>query len=495
MGPAPERSGPTRIDRYELYDEIASGGMATVHLGRLVGPAGFGRTVAIKRLHPHLAKEQEFVTMLTDEARVAGRIGHPNIVPTLDIVASNGEIFLVMEYVPGLTLAALMRQAHAFGDRVPLPVATSIMVGVLHGLHAVHEARDEQGNPLEVVHRDVSPQNILVGTDGVARVLDFGIAKAAGRLHTTRDGQLKGKLGYMSPEQLSGRPVDRRTDIYAAAVVLWEVLTGERLFEGDDAGAVFGLVMQKQVPPPSTLVPGLPSALDEATLRGLERDPARRYARAREMALALENSVEMARASAIGEWVTMLGEPQLNERAHLVDDIVAQKSRAITSVLSQSFERPDGFPTVVEAGSAVGRSQRRAKRFVVAGAAALTVAALSVAVTKKGGWRAAMGSTGGQAPPVAHSDRLDTPLQPDLRSGATTAPPADPLEVPPVVATPPTATAAEKPASSPTSSSAARARSNAAQKARAKAAAACDPPFTIDADGFKHYKVECPLDK
>src|SRR5437868_2524144 len=296
MSSAPERSGPIRIDRYELYDEIASGGMATVHLGRLVGPAGFGRTVAIKRLHPHLAKEQEFVTMLTDEARVAGRIGHPNIVPTLDIVAANNELFLVMEYVPGLTLSSLIKQANSFGDRVPLSVAASIMVGVLHGLHAVHEARDEHGHPLDVVHRDVSPQNILVGTDGVARVLDFGIAKAAGRLHTTRDGQLKGKLGYMSPEQLSGRSVDRRTDIYAAAVVLWEVLTGERLFEGDDAGAVFGLVMQKQVPAPSTLVPGIPAEFDEAALRGLERDPVRRFARARDMALLLENSVAMARA-------------------------------------------------------------------------------------------------------------------------------------------------------------------------------------------------------
>src|SRR5258706_6236206 len=337
MSPAPERSGPTRIDRYELYDEIASGSRAGSHLGRLGGPAGFGRTVAIKRLHPLLAKEQEFVTMLTDEARVAGRIGHPNIVPTLDIVAANGELFLVMEYVPGLTLSALMKQAQAFGDRVPLNVVASIMVGVLHGLHAVHEARDERGQPLEVVHRDVSPQNILVGTDGVPRVLDFGIAKAAGRLHTTRDGQLKGKLGYMSPEQLGGRSVDRRTDIYAAAVVLWEVLTGTRLFEGDDAAAVFGLVMQKQVAPPSSVVPGLPAEIDEAVLRGLERENARRYARARDMALVLENSLDMARASAVGEWVTMLGEEQLRERATLVGNIESHKSRVVTSVFSQSF--------------------------------------------------------------------------------------------------------------------------------------------------------------
>ena len=247
-----EGSPPMRIDRYELYGVIASGGMATVHLGRLVGPAGFGKTVAIKRLHPHLAKEPEFVAMLTDEARVTGRIGHPNIVPTLDVVAARGELFLVMEYVPGLTLAQLVKNAATEGERVPLPIACTIMASVLRGLDAAHEARDESSRPLEIVHRDVSPQNILVGADGVARLLDFGIAKAVGRLHTTRDSQLKGKVGYMAPEQIGQRTVDRRTDVYAASVVLWEVLTGERLFDGADAAAIFGSVMQKKVPAPST---------------------------------------------------------------------------------------------------------------------------------------------------------------------------------------------------------------------------------------------------
>jgi serine/threonine-protein kinase len=251
---SPEGSTPIRIDRYELYDVIASGGMATVHLGRLVGPAGFGRTVAIKRLHPHLAKEPEFVAMLTDEARVTSRIGHPNIVPTLDVVASRGELFLVMEYVPGLTLAELMKNVVRDGERIPVPIACAILAGVLRGLDAAHEARDESARSLEVVHRDVSPQNILVGADGVARLLDFGIAKAVGRLHTTRDGELKGKVAYMAPEQLGARLVDRRTDIYAASVVLWEALTGERLFGGDDAATVFGNVMQKKVPAPSTKV-------------------------------------------------------------------------------------------------------------------------------------------------------------------------------------------------------------------------------------------------
>jgi serine/threonine-protein kinase len=490
MDPASERSGPTRIDRYELYDEIASGGMAAVHLGRLVGNAGFGRTVAIKRLHPHLAKEQEFVTMLTDEARVAGRIGHPNIVPTLDIVAANGELFLVMEYVPGLTLSALMKQAQMFGDRVPLNVAASIMVGVLHGLHAVHEARDERGQPLEVVHRDVSPQNILVGTDGVPRVLDFGIAKAAGRLHTTRDGQLKGKLGYMSPEQLGGRSVDRRTDIYAAAVVLWEVLTGERLFEGDDAAAVFGLVMQKQVAPPSSVVPGLPAEIDEAVLRGLEREPARRYAHARDMALVLENSIEMARASAVGEWVTMLGEEQLHQRARMVGDIEAHKSRAVTSVISRTFDRPDGLlATVVETGSSGSKGQRRTRKIVAAGVATLAIAALSFAVTRKVGWRNIAAAPIGQAPNVAHADPNSDPAGRAVSPIAETADPKPAVAPAPIA--PPEAPAPATTSEKVTKSSPARPGAAAAQRARAKAAAACDPPFTIDADGHKHYKLQC----
>jgi serine/threonine protein kinase len=487
MGPPSERSGPTRIDRYELYDEIASGGMAAVHLGRLVGPAGFGRTVAIKRLHPHLAKEQEFVTMLTDEARVAGRIGHPNIVPTLDIVAANGELFLVMEYVPGLTLSALMKQAHAFGDRVPLNVAASIMVGVLHGLHAVHEARDERGQPLEVVHRDVSPQNILVGTDGVPRVLDFGIAKAAGRLHTTRDGQLKGKLGYMSPEQLGGRPVDRRTDIYAAAVVLWEVLTGQRLFEGDDAAGVFGLVMQKQVPPPSSVVSGLSAEIDEAVLRGLERDPVRRYAHAKDMALVLENSVEMARASAVGEWVTMLGEAQLHQRARVVGDIEAHKSRAVTSVISQTFDRPDGLhPTVIETGSIASKSQRRTRKLVVAAGLVLAGSALLFAVTRKVGWRNTPGAPIEPSPPSANADPKSNPFA--ATKTAVEAP--EPIPgVAPAQLTPPDSP--PNPAGSiVTKPVPFRQGAAAAQRARAKAAA-CDPPFTIDADGHKHYKLQC----
>ncbi|HEX7603641.1 MAG TPA: serine/threonine-protein kinase, partial [Polyangiaceae bacterium] len=173
-----------QLGRYALHAEIAAGGMATVYLGRLHGAVGFGRTVAIKRLHPHLAKDPEFVSMFLDEAHLAARVQHPNVVPTLDVVTSDRELFLVLEYVRGESFSALIRAARAAGQTLPIPVVVAVVVGLLNGLHAAHEATDEQGKPLGIVHRDVSPQNVLVGADGVARVLDFGVAKAATRLQT-----------------------------------------------------------------------------------------------------------------------------------------------------------------------------------------------------------------------------------------------------------------------------------------------------------------------
>src|SRR5580692_2033966 len=210
LGRMPEGSTvPVRIvGRYAIYGELASGGMATVHLGRLLGPVGFSRTVAIKRLHEQFAKDPDFVSMFLDEARLCARIKHPNVVPTLDVIAGDRQLLLVMDYVQGESLSRLFRSAVARGERIPLKVTVAIVSGMLHGLHAAHEAKDERGEPLGIVHRDVSPQNVLVGIDGVARVLDFGVAKARGRLHTTQDGRVKGKLSYMAPEQLRSEAVD-----------------------------------------------------------------------------------------------------------------------------------------------------------------------------------------------------------------------------------------------------------------------------------------------
>jgi serine/threonine-protein kinase len=290
MAVASDQERARIIGRYILFGEIAAGGMATVHFGRLNGPVGFSRTVAIKRLHPQFAKDPEFVTMFLDEARLAGRIRHPNVVPTLDVVATEGEMFLVMDYVQGESLSRLSRALRAKNTQIPPDIVVTVLAGALHGLHAAHEAKDEQGQPLEIVHRDVSPQNILIGTDGVARVLDFGVAKAAGRLQTTREGQIKGKISYMAPEQLHGGRVTRQTDIYAAAVVLWETLTGQRLYEGDNEAMVLVKALEGKVTPPSKIVQGLSPSFDQVIARGISRDPGQRFTTAREMAIALLKS-------------------------------------------------------------------------------------------------------------------------------------------------------------------------------------------------------------
>ncbi|MCW5833916.1 MAG: serine/threonine protein kinase, partial [Labilithrix sp.] len=190
--------------RYTILGTIASGGMARVYLGRMTGSAGFSRPVAIKRLHPELAVQRDFVAMLVDEARLAAHIRHTNVVDTLDLVVSDGAFSLVLEYVEGESLSALIREARARGETVPSPIALAVLYGVLRGLEAAHEARNEEGQPLGIVHRDVSPQNILVGIDGIPRIIDFGVAKALGRILVTRPGEVRGKFSYMAPEQLLG---------------------------------------------------------------------------------------------------------------------------------------------------------------------------------------------------------------------------------------------------------------------------------------------------
>ena len=267
-----------RVERYELLGELATGGMATVYLGRQRGPLGFSRTVAIKSMHPQFAKDEGFRAMFLDEASLTSRIRHPNVVPTLDIVVADSKVLLVMEYVDGVSLSTLVRAARAAGKPLQLNVAVAIVVDALHGLHAAHELLDEDGQPLSVVHRDISPQNIHVGSDGHARVLDFGVAKAASRRYVTQSGEVKGKISYMSPEQLCGETVDRRTDIYAAGVVLWEVLTGHRLFDGTNEGEVVRKVLEGKLDPPSFRSDvELPLALDELVMKALAPKPELRF--------------------------------------------------------------------------------------------------------------------------------------------------------------------------------------------------------------------------
>jgi len=317
------------LGRYALYGEIAAGGMATVHLARLMGSVGFARTVAIKRLHPHLSKDPDFVAMFLEEARLAARVRHPNVVSTLDVVDEDNELFLVMEYVAGESLSRLVRKTRDTGKRIPPRYVAGVMCAALEGLHAAHEATSERGVALGIVHRDVSPQNIHVGLDGVARVLDFGIAKATNRVQETRTDQIKGKVAYMAPEQLAKGPIDRRADVYSAAVVLWEALTGARLFKADDVPSLVYAIMNEELRPPSAIAPDLPKGLDEIVMKGLDREATNRWSSAREMAVELEKVLTPAPARDIGAWVRETAGDLLAWRIELVHRIESETATSI----------------------------------------------------------------------------------------------------------------------------------------------------------------------
>jgi serine/threonine-protein kinase len=279
-----------RLDRYEILAEIASGGMATVYLGRLPGAGGFERLVAIKRLHPHLERAREFVEMFLDEARIAARLHHPNVVATLEVGTSDRGYYLVMDYVEGDTLAKLLTRAATSRTWIPRDISLRIVLDTLAGLHVAHELRSDDGELLNLVHRDVSPQNVLIGIDGVARITDFGVAKASARLSSTRSGQLKGKLGYMAPEQARGGDVDRRADVFAMGIMLWEALAARRLFRGkqDTDAETLHRVLFEPIPRLRDIDPTIPVGIDAVVAKALERDLGARFASCAEFADALE---------------------------------------------------------------------------------------------------------------------------------------------------------------------------------------------------------------
>jgi serine/threonine-protein kinase len=328
--------------RYEVLAEIGSGGMASVQYGRLHASHGFVRSVAIKRLHAQFAKDPDFVRMFIDEARVSARLLHANIVATLDVIDAPGELSLVMEYVHGESLWSLLLLAVQYGKPVPIRVATALIAAVLHGLHAAHTTAGEQNEPLGIVHRDVSPHNILVGGDGIARIIDFGIAKAVGRLHATPSGQIKGKLMYMAPEQLTAGEIDGRADVYGAAAVLWETLTGRQLFDGPNESTIIHDVLLGTIEPPGKLRREVTRALDDIVMRALRREPSERFDNARDMALALERDVGIASQSELADWLHDLAGGRLAERSRLIASLHEQSSaQAANRSSTTHYEAPE----------------------------------------------------------------------------------------------------------------------------------------------------------
>ncbi|MCA9619839.1 MAG: serine/threonine protein kinase, partial [Myxococcales bacterium] len=279
------------IDRYRLIGELASGGMGAVWLAHLGGAGGFKRLVALKRLHPQYAKEDEFVAMFLDEARLAAAIHHRNVVSVLEVGDAHGEPFLVMEYVEGASLRTLVKPARLAQHPVPRAVILRVLTDALRGLHAAHEQVGDDGRPLELVHRDFSPHNILVGLDGVSRLTDFGVARARARIHNTKQGATKGKIAYMAPEQAEGAPVDRRADLFAVGVVLWESLAARHLFETEGEIETLHRLLTYDPPRLDELIPSIPPALADVAARALAREPEGRFASAEEMALAIQQAV------------------------------------------------------------------------------------------------------------------------------------------------------------------------------------------------------------
>ncbi len=319
-GPISERGPVSTVGRYALFEQFATGGMATVHFGRLDGAGGFSRVVAIKKLLPHLVEDQEFTEMLLAEARLAARVRHPNVAATLDVVATKGDVLLVLDYVHGEALSTLCRtQAKQKRAYVPLPIAIGIALDMLQGLAAIHDATDEKGRSLSLVHRDISPPNVLVGADGVARVLDFGIATALEHIEETAPERRKGKRGYMSPEQLRGERLTQRSDVFSAGVVIWELLAMRRLFPADQEKEPGEAVLRGAYPRLSQFRPDLPAELDDIVMRALSMNVAARFASMHELAEAFEAAAPpRANARRIGEWVLDLARDALAERTRMV---------------------------------------------------------------------------------------------------------------------------------------------------------------------------------
>jgi serine/threonine-protein kinase len=338
------------VGRYAIFDEIAAGGMATVHLARLVGSGGFSRVVAAKRMHRHFLQDPNFRRMFLVEARLAARIVHPNVVPIVDVLSDNDdELIIVMEYVHGESLLALLRLAHRAKQSISVPIGCAIAAALLEGLHAAHEAQDEKGEPLGIVHRDVSPQNVLVGADGVARVLDFGIAKAVHEQNHTNPGTLKGKFSYMAPEVVHGAPVTRQADVFSAGVVLWEMLAGKMLFGGTSEHERLMRIVAGNYPSPRQYNPRVSQALEKIVAKALQVDTHARYATALEFAVELESAVPIASRRVVSEWVKRLAASTLDQREAMIHAIETS-SIVPKSELSASKPRAAGTPPPIPFG-------------------------------------------------------------------------------------------------------------------------------------------------
>jgi eukaryotic-like serine/threonine-protein kinase len=369
LAPSPQHT--QRFGKYLLVERLGRGGMAEVWKAKILGPAGFQRTVVVKRILPHLAEDPHFVQMFVSEARLSARLSHANIVHVYELGDVGGEYFICMEYVRGRDLVSVMR-AHLMRAIPPPGVGAFVVREVCRALSYAHALTDDDGRPLRLIHRDVSPSNVMLSFDGSVKLLDFGIAKALNEAseHKTQTGTLKGKFGYMSPEQVEGKEIDHRTDLFAAGIMLHEVLTGRRLFKGQTDIQTIAMVREANIQPPSTFNSLVPPELDRVCMKALARSLDVRYQRCDEMAFELDAVVHQLK------WGAERVAGMLKE---LFPD---EPSGTGQVVIPPSEELP---ASVITTGKPLSRKQRQQRLWMMlAGAAVLSIVGLAVLAPRLG---------------------------------------------------------------------------------------------------------------
>jgi serine/threonine protein kinase len=504
---------PRRYGRYLVFEEFARGGMASVHLGKLVADRGFSRVVAVKMLSQDRNASSFYARALEDEARIASRVRHPNVVQPLDVVAEGGDVLYVMEYVHGVAFAQLLETARSGGGdpRLPRDVTVAIMLDLLSALHAAHEAKDETGRALGVVHRDVSPENVLVGADGLARLLDFGVAKAMRREERTATGAVKGKPSYMAPEQRRGLPLTRQADVYAAGVVLAVALTGAAPAPvEEDLAAEWLRSMVEQIDDRDLL---------EIVKTATSLQSRERYATAAEMGAAISSACARATTEAVGACVQDLAGDVLDRRAELlrrVESAAAEVAASSPPPAPPPSTRPQAHTLPLGPASAAPPALASAPASASAAASAPARSFFTPLLLFLVGAALVVGA-------FLLRNKLDPAptASPDVASDPVMA---TSLALPLVPLVPPAPSPAPSPTSSSSSAPSAPSAATASPTATAIAATPrprpparprppgpaaadppappappppsprtsdCDPPFRIDAQGRKHYKPEC----
>jgi serine/threonine protein kinase len=361
----PVRSGEGAYGPYRLLERVALGGMAEVFKAKRSGVEGFEKVVAVKRILPHLSDNKEFVDMFVDEAKMVAGLTHPNIVQIFDLGRIEKSYYIAMEYVQGRDLRSILRRARERGTRMPLELCALVASRVCSALEYAHRKKDDRGQPMMTVHRDISPQNILISFEGDVKLTDFGIAKAASKATVTEVGALRGKLLYMSPEQAWGKPMDRRSDLFSLGIVFYEMITDQKPFLGNSEVSILETVRECKVAPPSRLNRAIPPSLERVVMKALERDPERRYQDAAEMYRDLEAVMHETQppptAAALARLMEQLYEP--HEREDAVTEATPAEPPAAAGGARAEPEPAPAPPPAATGPSASMSIQKLLKRF------------------------------------------------------------------------------------------------------------------------------------